>query len=266
MWIDIGVNLTNGRFDKDREAVISRAHAASVVAMVVTGTHLQASVEAEQLTRTHGGYLYSTAGVHPHDARTLTDSTVSELRKIARMDGVRAIGECGLDYNRDYSPRDTQRTCFEAQLSLAIEENLPVFMHQRDAHDDFMNIIRPYRDQLVGGVVHCFTGNKRELHDYLDLDLHIGLTGWICDERRGLELRELAADIPSSRLMLETDAPYLVPRDLRPKPKGGRNEPCFLPHIAQVVAHWRHEPVSQMGIEVLKTTRSFFGLVDVPPG
>jgi TatD DNase family protein len=260
MWIDIGVNLTNSRFAADREAVISRAQAAGVAAMIVTGTTLDASLEAEELTKAHDGYLYSTAGVHPHDARTMTDSTITELGTLSGIASVRAIGECGLDYNRDYSPRDSQASCFEAQLALAVEKQLPVFMHQRDAHDDFMAILRPYRDGIVDGVVHCFTGEKHELHDYLDLDLHIGLTGWICDERRGLELRKLAEEIPSNRLMLETDAPYLVPRDLRPRPKGGRNEPCFLPHIAQAVAHCRSEHEPELSMKVLETTRRFFRL------
>ena len=260
MWIDIGVNLTNSRFEADRDAVLERARAAGVLAMIATGTDLTASIQAEALSRAHPDYVYSTAGVHPHDAITMDAQSLEKLSALAKASGVRAIGECGLDYNRDYSPRDVQKSCFEAQIALAMDTGLPLFMHERDAHEDFMAIVRPNRDRIAGGVVHCFTGDKKALHDYLDLDLHIGITGWICDERRGLGLREIVKDIPLNRLMLETDAPYLVPRDLRPKPKRGRNEPCFLSHIAQAVALWRDEPVAHMSSQVLHTTQSFFGL------
>ena len=153
-----------------------------------------------------------------------------------------------------------QEKAFETQLEIAAESGLPVFMHERDSHSRFIEIVRSYRDHLVDGVVHCFTGSKQELFNYLDLDLHIGITGWICDERRGTELQGLVKNIPLTRLMLETDAPYLPPRNLSPKPKGGRNEPGFLPYVLRGVAE--HYPASSREIAegTTRTARAFFRL------
>ena len=184
------------------------------------------------------------------------------MRALLREPEVRAAGETGLDYHRDYSPREAQRFAFERQLALGIEAGKPLFLHQRDAHEDFVAMVRAARDRIGRAVVHCFTGDRRELHDYLDLDLHIGITGWICDERRGLHLRELVRDIPAGRLMIETDAPYLLPRNLVPKPSHRRNEPCFLPHIAAEVARDRGESLEQLTAHTAATAREFFALPD----
>jgi len=154
-----------------------------------------------------------------------------------------AVGECGLDYFRDFSPRDAQRAAFRAQLELAAAVQKPVFLHQRDSHADFVEILAPLRPQLIGGVAHCFTGGVDELAAYLDLGLYIGITGWICDERRGAALRATLPKIPLDRLLLETDAPYLLPRDLKPAPRNRRNEPAFLAHILERVAHGMDQPV-----------------------
>ena len=248
MLFDIGVNLTNQQFDPDRHDVIKRAVAEGVAHMVVTGTNLEVSQEAIELAGQWPEHLCSTAGVHPHDASRFSEETIPRLRVLAQSSAVVALGECGLDYNRDFSPRETQRSCFSAQLELAAELKKPVFMHQRDAHADFLACLRPWRAQLSRGVVHCFTGSRDELRDYLDQDLYIGVTGWICDERRGMELRELVREIPLNRLLIETDAPYLLPRDLKPKPKSRRNEPFHLPHIASVIAEC-------MGIERAQVIR-----------
>ncbi len=150
----------------------------------------------------------------------------------------------GLDFNRDFSPRPDQERAFEAQLALAVEYQLPVFLHERDAHERFAPILKAYRDHLVGAVVHCFTGSRQALFDYLDLDCHIGITGWVCDERRGKPLAELVHNIPDNRLLLETDAPYLLPRDLpEAPPKKRRNEPSLLPWIGKRVASLRGQDV-----------------------
>jgi len=165
-----------------------------------------------------------------------------------------------LDFNRNYSPQSQQLTCFEAQLQLATELQLPIYLHQRDAHEAFYERLKHYRPQLCDAVIHCFTGNERELEDYLSLDLHIGITGWICDERRGLHLQDLVKQIPEHRLMLETDAPYLLPRSLRPKPKKGKNEPCYLPHILETVSHCLSRDIQQIAAITTANARRFFQL------
>lgn len=258
--IDIGVNLTSSQFDKDREAVLARAEAAGVTGLVLTGTNLAESRAVATLAAGRPGFCYATAGVHPHDAKTFDDATLDELRRLAAEPQVVAIGECGLDFNRDFSPRRQQEAAFEAQLALAAELQLPVFMHCRDAHDRFMAILGPWRDRLPAAVLHCFTGTEDELNDCLALDLHIGITGWICDERRGAELQRLVLLIPPERLMMETDSPYLIPRDLSPKPASRRNEPAYLPHIAGRIAACRGEDTAGLIAATTATSRAFFQL------
>ncbi|MGF1686900.1 3'-5' ssDNA/RNA exonuclease TatD [Photobacterium japonica] len=258
--IDIGVNLTNSRFDKDREDVVFRAQAAGVHGMIVTGTSIAESQQALAMALQWPGYCYSTAGVHPHDAKSVDDLTLPAIRALAAHPEVVAIGECGLDFNRDFSPRPQQEAVFEAQLALAAELHLPVFMHCRDAHERFMAILAPWRDKLPAAVLHCFTGTEAELRDCLALDLHIGITGWVCDERRGTDLREIVGLIPDNRLMIETDCPYLLPRNLRPKPKSSRNEPQYLPHIATELAVCRGQTAEAVAANAYITTQAFFYL------
>lgn len=261
--VDIGANLTNKAFRGDRDAVLRRAAAAGVGAVVVTGTSAESSRAAWELASTprdFGPRLYATAGIHPHHASTAGPSALRELRGLCALPHVRAVGECGLDYDRDFSPRDDQRRALEAQLELAAELGLPVFLHERAAHGDFAAILARHRPRLTRAVVHCFTGEAAALRAYLDLDLHIGLTGWICDERRGTHLRAHARDIPADRLMLETDAPYILPRDLRPRPPTHRNEPAFLPHVLATVAACRGEPPAALARATTETARRFFDL------
>ncbi len=233
--IDIGVNLAHDSFDADRDEVIERAASAGVTRMIVTGTTVTASARAAELAASRPG-LYATAGIHPHHAIELDAHSIDALRALAAQARVVAIGECGLDFFRNYSPPDAQERAFTAQLELAADVGLPVFLHQRDAHERFTEIVAAHRERLSGGVAHCFTGGPAELEAYLELDLYIGVTGWACDERRGAELRAAIPLIPLDRLLLETDAPYLLPRDLEPKPRSRRNEPAFLTHVLMRVA------------------------------
>lgn len=258
--IDIGVNLTGSSFRDDLSDVVARAQSAGVNQMVVTGTNIEHSQQAEALTRQYPGLLYATAGVHPHHAKDCDDQTLAQLEQLAKQQGVVAIGECGLDFNRNFSPRDVQIQWFEAQLELASGLGLPVFLHQRDAHNHFIEILSIWRPRLINAVAHCFTGGMEQVKSYLDLDLHLGVTGWICDERRGQDLQQAVQYIPVNRLMIETDAPYLLPRDISPKPKERRNEPMYLPHICEAVAHYRNEEVEYVAHETSQTTRKFFGL------
>jgi TatD DNase family protein len=265
--VDIGVNLMHPSFDADREAVLGAAEAAGIGALIITGTDAESSRRAADYAareRPSGPGLYATAGVHPHNARDAAwgsgGNTPALLRELARRREVAAIGECGLDYNRDYSPRDTQRRCFEAQLALARELEMPLFLHERDAFGDFFAILKNYMAGGQRAVVHCFTGGPRELSAYLDLGCYIGITGWICDERRGRSLGELIREIPPGRLLLETDAPFLIPRDLGEKVRGGRNEPKYLAHVAAAAARHLGKPPEQLARETGENSRRFFGL------
>ena len=259
-FVDIGVNLAHDSFDADRDAVMHRAAQAGVVQMMVTGASEDGSRKAIELARQHPGVLFATAGVHPHHAADLTTQALPALAAMARAPEVVAVGECGLDYFRDFSPRDLQRRAFAWQLEIAAQTGKPVFLHQRDAHEDFVAILREHRAAIAGGVAHCFTAGEAERDAYLELGLAIGITGWICDERRGLHLREVVRKIPADRLMLETDAPYLLPRDLKPAPKSRRNEPHHLPHVARAVASARHESLESIARTATENTRRLFRL------
>ena len=253
--VDIGVNLAHRSFRGDWPEVVERALRAGVTRMVVTGTSEEASETAVELARQRRGALWSTAGVHPHHAKTFGAGTLRLLEALAREPEVVAIGECGLDYDRDFSPRPVQRSCFEAQLELAAELGMPVFLHERAAHADLIEIIARHRDRLTSAVVHCFTGSERELDAYLELDLHIGITGWICDARRGAHLVPLVARIPSNRLMIETDAPFL-----HPTLKRQRNEPALLPHVLDAVARGAELPAETVARQTTATSLAFFGI------
>jgi TatD DNase family protein len=259
--VDIGANLTHDSFDRDRADVIARARAAGVCHMIVTGADAESSSQALDICRGYPEILSCTAGTHPHHASGYDpDRTPGILRALLAQPETVAVGECGLDYFRNFSPHSDQLLAFESQLTLAVETGKPVFMHQRDAHADFVAVLRRYRNRISNGVVHCFTGENDDLRDYLDMDLYIGITGWICDERRGVHLRELVKLIPANRLMLETDAPYLLPRDLKPMPKDRRNEPMYLPHILQAVAASTGRQADELAKQTTQNAQQFFKL------
>lgn len=258
--VDIGANLTHSSFAADLDSVIARAIDAGVARQVVTGTDLESSRAAAELAARHPQMLWSTAGVHPHHAAGFEPAHRSDLQALLEMPSVVAVGECGLDYFRDFSPRPAQRAAFVAQLEIAAAAKKPVFLHQRDAHEDFTAILTEHRAALVGGVAHCFTGGPAELEAYLELELSVGITGWVCDERRGGSLRTAVPRIPRSRLLIETDAPYLLPRDLSPPPKSRRNEPAYLPHIARTVAELRAESFDGVADATTQNAERLFGL------
>ena len=258
--IDIGVNLTDRQFDRDREDVIQRAVKAGVNTLILTGTDLEESVQAAKLAGQFSETCFSTAGFHPHGARNADKGSFKELCKLFGHDKVVAVGETGLDFNRDFSPRPVQEKVFEQQLELAVQYQLPAFCHERDAARRFHDIACQYRDDLCGMVVHCFTADREALYRYLDLDLHIGITGWVCDERRGTHLHPLLKDIPANRLMIETDAPWLLPGTMDKKPRNRRNEPAFLPWIVKMVASHTGKSPEQIMQETTATAVRFFNL------
>lgn len=257
--IDIGANLTHESFEPDLDEVLERAKQESVQQMIVTGASPQGSLDAIKLAENYP-QLFATVGVHPHEAELWNDDIDKQHRELCKHEQVVAVGECGLDYFRDFSPRDKQRYAFEAQLNIACEVQKPLFLHQREAHEDFLPILEKYRSDLSDVVVHCFTGEEHEMQAYLKLNCYIGITGWICDERRGHHLREFINQIPADRLLIETDAPYLLPRDIRPKPKTRRNEPMWLKHIAEVIAECLGKPVEQLANEIFENSQRFFKL------
>jgi len=257
--VDIGANLTHESFRHDFDAVLERARLHGVAQLVITGASAQGSRDALALARAHGE-LYATAGVHPHHASEFDGETEQLLRELHRQREVVAVGETGLDYHRNFSPREAQLFAFERQLELAAACGKPLFLHQRDAHADFIACMDNMRGRIGRTVVHCFTGERDELFDYLDRDWYVGITGWICDERRGTHLRELVKNIPSERLLLETDAPYLLPRTVRPMPSHRRNDPMYLAHICAEVARDRGEEPAATATNSTAAAREFFGL------
>ena len=258
--IDIGANLAHDSFDDDREEVLRRAANAGVTRMIVTGSSDDSNTRAAELAAGHPGVLYATAGVHPHHASDYTESSDALIRQLVTEDIVVAVGECGLDYFRNFSPRDAQLAAFSAQLEVAVACGKPVFLHQRDAHDDFVETLEPVLPRISRAVAHCFTGEHESLREYLGMGLYIGITGWICDERRGKHLYDIVGAIPDDRLMIETDAPYLLPRTLEPRPKTRRNEPAWLTEVLRVVAEARGQSVEHVAAISTANAERFFGL------
>jgi TatD DNase family protein len=258
--VDIGANLAHDSFDDDRDAVLRRAAAAGVSRVVVTGSSDDSNEKAARLAQVHPGVLWATAGVHPHHASDYTADSDALIRRLAAAGNIVAVGECGLDYFRNFSPRDAQLSAFRSQLDIAAETGLPVFLHQRDAHDDFVEVLEPMLPKISRAVAHCFTGEHESLREYLAMGLYIGVTGWICDERRGTHLQEIVSVVPDDRIMIETDSPYLLPRTIRPKPPTRRNEPMYLPEVLRVVADARGQSVEHVAAITTRNAERFFGL------
>ena len=258
--IDIGINLAHDSYDVDRNQVIERARTAGVTHMIVTGSSLSSTRRAIELVREYPDVLRATAGVHPHHASEFTAEQRLELESLLQAPEVCAAGECGLDYFRNFSPQADQQRAFAQQLELAVHAHRPVFLHQRDAHRDFVAILREQLSQIPAAVAHCFTGTRTELDEYLSLGLYIGITGWINDERRGDALKELVTHIPAERLMFETDGPYLLPRDVEPRPASRRNEPMYLAHILATVAALRDESADDLARQTTANARGFLWL------
>lgn len=258
--VDIGANLAHDTFEADREAVLARARAAGVAALVVTGSTLPDSERAIALCRLHPRTLRATAGVHPHHATTLADADAGRLAALLADPMVVAAGECGLDYFRNFSPPAEQRRAFELQLHLGEASGKPLFLHQREARGDFLAMLRAHPGAAKRGVLHCFTEGPDMLEDCLALGLSVGITGWICDERRGQALREAAPRVPVDHLMIETDAPYLLPRTIAPKPAHRRNEPSFLPAVLEETARCRGESPEALAKSTTANACRFFGL------
>ena len=262
--VDIGINLTHDSYDRDRAAVLERAAAAGVTTLVITGADVAGSRAAAALAGDGPPLCRATAGIHPHHAGSCDAAAVAELGALARGEAVVAVGECGLDYYRMLAPRAVQIEAFRAQIELAIRVGKPLFLHCRDAHADFVGVLAGYGADRPPAVVHCFTGSVAEVEECLALGLYVGVTGWICDERRGSHLHEVVRTVPSDRLLVETDGPYLLPRDLPERPRDRRNEPAFLPHIVRTVAAARREPFEALARSSSAAAAALFRLPPPP--
>lgn len=256
-FTDICCNLTHESFANDREEVLQRAREAGVARFLLAGADLAESRACVSVAQRHPD-CWAAVGVHPHQAREWGSDSAEILRDLQQDPNVIAIGECGLDYCRDLSPRDMQTTAFAEQLELAGEWGLPALMHNRDADEDFLQVFDNVASQPPRAVLHCFTGGRPLLHACLERGMYIGVTGWFCDERRGQSLRDLIEEIPLDRLMIETDAPYLLPRTLRPRPRARRNEPMWLPHIAERIAEARGLSLDEFARRTEACAQAFF--------
>ncbi len=253
-WFDGGVNLLDRRFDADE--VIQRAKEAGVDKLCIITTHPKEWESAIALYNQYPNECCYTIGVHPHNAKDVSEKDYPLLRDLAQQEGCVAIGECGLDFNRNFSPQSVQRDVFEEQLKIAADVNLPVYLHERDAFSEQLSLLTRYMPNIKGGIAHCFTGSTEQVKQYLALGLYIGVTGWVCDEKRGEELRDAVKHIPLNRLVLETDAPYLFPKTLRPRKRN--NEPAFLPHIGQQLAEYLQVDTEKLRISSYANTCELF--------
>lgn len=263
MYIDIGINLTNKQFAGEYDEVIDRAISAGVEQILLTGTSVRSSKEALALAKEYPEMLFATAGIHPHDAKTMNAESIKILAALLKEKKVVAVGECGLDFDRDFSPRPVQESCFHAQLSLAEEVQKPLFLHERAAFDRFIAILKEH-SSLPEGVVHCFTGQLKEAKTYLEMGYYIGFTGAITDVRRFAALEEVVCYVPLDRMLIETDAPFMMPKNVPTRQlsyhQQRRNEPAFLPYVAQTIAHYKGVPLKAVADKTRANAEALFKL------
>jgi TatD DNase family protein len=255
--IDIGVNFHSSQLRDVSAELLARAAAAGVDHILATGTSVASSRLALDFAR-HHPTVWATAGVHPHGAKEYTESTGDPLASLWADERVVAVGECGLDYNRMFSPKEAQRRAFEAQIRASVRWAKPLFLHCRDAFDDFHAMLRDAAKAGAHGVVHCFTDGATEAEAFLALGFDIGITGWVTDAARGAELRDALRVIPADRLHLETDAPYLRPKNAgKTRPY---NEPALLPFVANAVAELKGMEVAALATQASANSKRLFGL------
>ena len=257
-FIDIACNFTHESFKRNLEEVINNAENAGVEKFVLLCASLTDLDPIKQIQNNAPNKFFISAGIHPHHATETVEINYDQLLSQLQSITPHAIGETGLDYFRNISPPDIQKESFRMHIEIAKELNLPLYLHQRDAHNDFIRIIRENRKNFPKFVVHCFTGTQKELDDYLDLGAYIGLTGWICDAKRNIDLRQSIKNIPIERIMIETDCPYLIPKNLVNKPKNNINEPKYLPHIANEICELIGVEIEEFKSVTSKNAINFF--------
>ncbi len=263
-YIDIGINLTNRQFEGEIDDIIQNALDEEVSQMILTGTSVRNSQASAQMAKQYPDVLYSTAGIHPHDAKSITNESIPALRKLLQMKQVVSIGECGLDFDRDFSPRPIQEKCYEAHLALATEVQKPLFLHERAAFSRFVSITKEHLPKLPQGVVHCFTGTLTEAKTYLDMGFYLGFTGAISDAKRFAHLKEVLTYVPLDKIMIETDAPFMLPKNVPigrlKKYHERRNEPTFLPYVAGTIAQFKRISLDKVAEATTANAKQFFNL------
>lgn len=263
-YIDIGINLINRQFEGEIDDIIQDALEQDVTKMILTGTSVRSSQASAEIAKQYPGVLYSTAGIHPHDAKSFNSQSIAALQKLVAQPQVVSVGECGLDFDRDFSPKPVQEECYRAQLELAITVQKPLFLHERAAFQRFVAITQEYVSQMPPAVVHCFTGTLAEAKTYLDMGFYLGFTGAVSDVKRFAALKEVVAYVPLDRLMIETDAPFMLPKNVPAnqlkKYHERRNEPAFLPYVAGTIAHYKGLRLHQVATETTANATRFFSL------
>jgi TatD DNase family protein len=254
IFIDSHAHLADAAFTGDRDAVINRARDAGAMAIVCIGESLSAAALAAEYAATDPGFVFATAGIHPHDAASFDNARdMPQLRKLVRDSAV-AVGECGLDYHYDNSPRDAQRALFSAQIELAAEMNKPLVVHTRDAEDDTRSMIRHARTAGAIGVLHCYTGSHQLAELAIDAGWYVSFSGIVTFKKWADD--DLLRLVPRERLLVESDSPYLAPVPFR----GKRNEPAWVPYTIRKLAEAREDDPQQLGRFTAANAERLFGL------
>lgn len=266
--VDIGVNLCGKQFDGYHSQLVDYAYQEGLYGIISISNSVRESFENVELVKklrsdpNNKLKIWSTIGVHPHDAKSVKESDWPELEKLFSNDFVVAVGECGLDYNRNFSPPIVQRAVFLKHLELSKKLNKPLYLHDRDATDDMVTILTKFMKDnnmnKLNGVVHCFTGNYDTMKKYLDMGLYIGITGWICDNRRNKDLIEAVKKLPLDRLLIETDAPWLIPPEFAKEWKTKRNEPSALNYVATSIASCLNITINDVFEHSMANTKALF--------
>jgi TatD DNase family protein len=254
-YYDIGLNLFCKQF-REPEKIINDA-ASEQVGCILTGSDIKSSEAVNSFVKTHD--CYGTCGIHPHSADSANVEDFQRIREIvSNNEKIVAVGECGLDFDRMFSTRENQIRCFEHHIKIAEELDKPLFLHEREAVDDFIQRFKKHGDICKKSVVHCFTGDKETLKRYIDMGFYIGITGWICDERRGGPLREAVKHIPLDRIMAETDAPYLTPRNVKGLDR--TNVPQNIKYVVVELARNMCVSEEELIAVLQENTKRFFGI------
>ena len=254
---DSHCHLDDRIFQKDFENVMQRAAEAGVKAAMIVGIGLDSSKKAVAIAKLKEGF-YASTGVHPHDAKSCSEKTIKELAELAEDPNVRAWGEIGLDFNRMYSTKAVQEKWFIRQLETADSLDLPVIFHERDSNGRFLELLKAYANHERRGVVHCFSGSRDELGEYLDMGLYIGITGILTIKKRGAYLRDIAKEIPTGRILVETDAPYLTPAPHKNRTR--RNEPAFVRSVLLKLAEIRKDDSALLAEKIWNNTCRLYGV------
>jgi len=258
--IDAGVNMFENALSKEAEQVIYRSFQSGVGQMILISTNAQNSSYSIDLSTRFSKSLFPTVGIHPNQTEKSTEEDWNIILELAKREDVVAIGECGLDFIENKEETySKQEQWLERQLELAAKLKKPIFLHERKAHSRFVEIIKKYLNQIPAILVNCFTGTEEELDHYIKLNLYIGITGIICNDDRGVHLRDLVKKIPLDRLIIGSDSPYLTPFTMsKPFPKN--NEPQFLPHVVMMLSQCLNISVEEVSNFALRNTREFFKL------